>query len=89
MHNGQIFSIVVTTCMANVLYVPKIYFLFISTCRAIELSPIYDLVVLSFCISWGGLDLAVLCTPWVKVFRIILEFRILRLTFHRKSASKC
>ena len=26
---------------------------------------------------------------WVKVFRIIPEFRILGLTFHRKSASKC
>ena len=26
---------------------------------------------------------------WVKVFRIIPEFRILRPTFHRKSASKC
>ena len=26
---------------------------------------------------------------WVEVFRIIPEFRILRLTFHRKSASKC
>ena len=26
---------------------------------------------------------------WVKVFRIIPEFRILRLNFHRKSASKC
>ena len=26
---------------------------------------------------------------WVKVFRIIPEFRILRRTFHRKSASKC
>ena len=25
---------------------------------------------------------------WVKVFRIIPEFRILRLTFHRKSATK-
>ena len=25
---------------------------------------------------------------WVKIFRIIPEFRILRLTFHRKSASK-
>ena len=25
---------------------------------------------------------------WVKVFRIIPEFRILRLTFHRKGASK-
>ena len=25
-------------------------------------------------------------TTWVKVFRIIPEFRILRLTFHRKSA---
>ena len=27
--------------------------------------------------------------PWVEIFRIIPEFRILRLTFHRKSASKC
>ena len=26
---------------------------------------------------------------WMKVFRINPEFRILRLTFHRKSASKC
>ena len=26
---------------------------------------------------------------WAKVFRIIPELRILRLTFHRKSASKC
>ena len=30
-----------------------------------------------------------LCKPWVNVFRIILEFRILRPTFHRKSASNC
>ena len=28
-------------------------------------------------------------SSWVKVFRIIPEIRILRLTFHRKSASKC
>ena len=27
--------------------------------------------------------------PWVKVFRIDPDSRILRLTFHRKSASKC
>ena len=26
---------------------------------------------------------------WVKIFRIIPEFRILRLTFYEKSASKC
>ena len=26
---------------------------------------------------------------WVKVFRNNPEFKILRLTFHRKSASKC
>ena len=26
---------------------------------------------------------------WVKIFRIMPEFRILRLTFHKKSASKC
>ena len=25
---------------------------------------------------------------WVKVFKIIPEFRILRMTFHRKSSSK-
>ena len=29
------------------------------------------------------------CYTWVKVFRIIPEFRILRMTFHRKSSSKC
>ena len=28
-------------------------------------------------------------TTWIKVFRSFPEFRILRLTFHRKSASKC
>ena len=28
-------------------------------------------------------------STWVKFFRINPEFRILRLTFHRKSASKC
>ena len=26
---------------------------------------------------------------WVKVFRIIPEFSILRMTFYRKSSSKC
>ena len=31
----------------------------------------------------------VIISAWVKVFRSIPEFRILRLTFHRKSASKC
>ena len=30
----------------------------------------------------------IIIQPWVKVFRIVLEFRILRLTFHIKSASK-
>ena len=30
-----------------------------------------------------------LFSTWVKVFKIIPEFRILRLTSHRKSASKC
>ena len=28
-------------------------------------------------------------SAWVKVFRINPEFLVLRLTFHRKSASKC
>ena len=28
-------------------------------------------------------------STWTKVFRSIPEFRIFRLTFHRKSASKC
>ena len=30
-----------------------------------------------------------LVNTWMQVFRIIPELRILRLTFHRKSASKC
>ena len=34
-------------------------------------------------------NLLVLIITWVKVFRINPEFRILRLTFHRKSASTC
>ena len=36
----------------------------------------------------GNISWLVLLSKWVKVFRIIPEFRILRLTFHRKSASK-
>ena len=36
-------------------------------------------IICSYCITF----------IWVKVFRINPEFRILRLTFHRKSASKC
>ena len=50
-----------------------------------------------FCIGWGwgggggGGEISNSCIvyTWVKVFRIIPEFRILRLTFQRKSASKC
>ena len=34
-------------------------------------------------------EVLLLILLWVKVFRIIPEFRILRLTFYRKSASKC
>ena len=30
--------------------------------------------------------LSLFCCSWVKVFRINPEFRIMRLTFHRKSA---
>ena len=49
-------------------------------------------------ISWSSADFYLVkmlfikeqsTTAWVKVFRIIPEFSILRLTFHRKSASKC
>ena len=41
------------------------------------------------CIKSVDLDhLALLAGTWVKDFRIIPEFRILRLTFQRKSASK-
>ena len=36
-----------------------------------------------------GFQTADVMSAWVKVFRINPEFRILRLTFHRKSASKC
>ena len=35
------------------------------------------------------LDLPCIMEAWVNVFRIIPEFRIMRLTFHRKSAPKC
>ena len=37
----------------------------------------------------AGINKVCVIEVWVKVFRIIPEFRILRLTFHRKSASKC
>ena len=37
----------------------------------------------------AGVDNVLLPHPWVKVNKIIPEFRILRLSFHRKSASKC
>ena len=37
----------------------------------------------------ASLRLRCLTLPWVKVFWINPEFRILTLTFHRKSASKC
>ena len=43
---------------------------------------------MSFRVSRGHLTICLLIT-WVKVFRIVPEFRILRLTFHRKSASIC
>ena len=36
--------------------------------------------------SWNIEILPVAKLTWMKVFRIIPEFRILRLTFHRKSA---
>ena len=36
-----------------------------------------------------GLFYLSLSSIWVKAFRIIPEFSILRLTFHRKTASKC
>ena len=38
--------------------------------------------------SWHH-EKEILGYTWVKVFRIVPEFRILRLTFHKKSASKC
>ena len=37
----------------------------------------------------AGINKVCVIEAWVKVFRIIPGFRILRLTFHRKSASKC
>ena len=40
-------------------------------------------------IATGVPGLFFIFTIWVKAFRIYPEFRILRLTFHRKSASKC
>ena len=42
-------------------------------------------------VSKGARDLTfgLSLNPWLKVFRINNEFRILRMTFYRKSASKC
>ena len=34
-------------------------------------------------------EVSLIKISWVKVFRAVPEFRILRLTFQRKSASKC
>ena len=42
----------------------------------------------SFVSQTYSVNVLIFWTPWVKAFRIIPEFRILRLTFHRKSASK-
>ena len=50
---------------------------------------------LFFAVPWGCLRFVIVVFPdhdhflWVKVFGINPEFRILKLTFHRKSASKC
>ena len=39
--------------------------------------------------EWSWLMIRLILATWVKVFRIIPEFRISRLPFHRKLASKC
>ena len=55
---------------------------------------IYIMQFLFFCPSivtrkiQSSLNITYGLMSWVNVFRIIPEFRILRLTFHRKSASK-
>ena len=50
-----------------------------------------DLVCRDACdgLDVGRVRLAAVTIAWVKFFRIIPEFRILRLTFFGKSASKC
>ena len=50
---------------------------------------LYEILILFS--SWQTLSTIRECIlhAWVKIFRINLEFKILRLTFHRKSASKC
>ena len=40
-------------------------------------------------VSWHSRSSESWISAWVKVFRVIPEFSILRLTFYRKSASKC
>ena len=40
-----------------------------------------------YCICTHNISVAWWITAWVKIFRINPDFRILRLTFHRKSAS--
>ena len=52
--------------------------------------PVYSGIQNEIYTSYQSLNYwEVTILSWVKVFRIIPEFRILRLTFHRKSASKC
>ena len=48
---------------------------------------IFTMVPSKFCVS-GPMGIYLFFLAWVTVFRIIPEFRVLRLTFHRKSASK-
>ena len=54
-----------------------------------EIIRIFVIVVAAVAIAAAAVAAAAVLATWVKVFRIIPEIRILRLTFQRKSASKC
>ena len=51
--------------------------------------PILDYLVPSNRRNGGHIVFGADPIAWLKVFRIVPEFRILRLTFQRKSATKC
>ena len=60
-----------------------------SDCMKLIARNILKMKPVQFLTSFTYYTFLVTVNAWVKVFRINPEFRILRLTFHRKSASNC
>ena len=79
------FAIIVyaTFSWQHFIMLPNIFYISLNTVFSIL---VHDIIILPNAISY---DKSQFLMTWVKVFRIIPEFRILRMTFHRKSSSKC